>query len=372
MCEIKKSMLFLPDLEIFDMRIVVTLLIICFYCSLAQGQTSAPTYSNEFLSIGVGARSFAMGNSSIASQSTVEAAYWNPSSLVDLQNKYDASVMHSEYFGGLSTYDYLGFAIKLNKESALGLSLIRYGVDDIPNTLELIDKDGNLRYDRITTFTSADYAFLISYARQTKIKGLCVGGNMKLIYRHTGDFANAYGFGIDLSATYKKSNWRFAAVLRDASSTFNSWVFNTDDLEEVFAITGNEIPENSTELTLPRLILGVSKDFKISENFGILTEFNADLTFDGKRNVLVQGDPLSIDPHMGVEASFKKFIFLRVGVNNFQEETDFNNTSEWTFQPNLGLGINYKGIRLDYALTDIGDQSIAKYSNVFSLSYSFD
>ncbi|MGQ1908703.1 PorV/PorQ family protein [Marinifilum sp. RC60d5] len=354
------------------MRLLLSLLIVFCLYDFSYGQSSAPTYSNEFLSIGVGARSFAMGNSVIASQSGVEAAYWNPSSLVELNSKYDASLMHAEYFGGLSAYDYLGFAIKLTKESALGLSLIRYGVDDIPNTLELIDSDGNLRYDRITTFTAADYAFLFSYARKTGIKGLNIGGNVKLIYRHTGDFAKAYGFGIDLSASYKKSNWKFAVVLRDASSTFNSWVFNTDDLEEIFALTGNEIPENSTELTLPRLILGVSRSFNISDNFGLLAEFDTDLTFDGKRNVVIQGDLLSIDPHIAVEASFKRFIFLRAGLNNFQEETDFDNGKEWTFQPNLGLGINYKGFRLDYALTDIGDQSIARYSNVFSLSYSFN
>jgi hypothetical protein len=63
---------------------------------------------------------------------------------------------------------------------------------------------------------------------------------------------------------------------------------------------------------------------------------------------------------------------LRAGVNNFQEETDFEKKKSWTFQPNLGLGIHYKNFRLDYALTDIGDQSIAKYSNVFSLAYAFN
>jgi len=336
------------------------------------GQTTAPTYSNEFLSIGVGARSFGLGNASIASQKNAEAAFWNPANLVELDHKFDLSAMHAEYFGGLSAYDYLGFAMKINTESAIGLSLIRYGVDDIPNTLELIDKDGNLRYDRISTFTAADYAFLISYSRQTGIKGLSVGANAKLIYRHTGDFASAYGFGIDAAATYRKNNWRFAAVLRDATSTFNAWVFNTTDLEDVFALTGNEIPENSTELTLPKLILAVNRNFKISDHFAMMAELDADITFDGKRNVLVQGDPISIDPHFGLETSYNQLIFLRAGVNHLQEETDFDQTKSWTFQPNLGLGIHYKGIRLDYALTDIGDRSVAKYSNVISLSYSFE
>ena len=50
----------------------------------------------------------------------------------------------------------------------------------------------------------------------------------------------------------------------------------------------------------------------------------------------------------------------------------FKQKESLVFQPNLGLGIHYKNFRLDYALTDIGDQSIAKYSNVFSLSYAFN
>lgn len=351
---------------------IIALLTCLFISSLLFGQTSAPTYSNEFLSIGIGARAFGLGNAVVASQTEVESAFWNPSNLVDLSHKYDLSAMHAEYFGGLSAYDYIGFATKINTESAVGVSLIRYGVDDIPNTLELIDKDGNIRYDLVTTFSAADYALLFSYSRKTGIEGLNIGGNVKLIYRHTGDFASAYGFGLDASLSYKRGSWKMAAVLRDATSTFNAWIFKTDDLEEVFELTGNEIPENSTELTLPRLILGTSKSFHISENFGLLTELNLDFTFDGKRNVLLKGDPLSIDPHIGIEADYKQFIFLRAGVSNIQQETSFDQTTDWTFQPNLGLGIHYRNFRLDYALTDIGDRSIAKYSNVFSLSYAFN
>ena len=37
------------------------------------------------------------------------------------------------------------------------------------------------------------------------------------------------------------------------------------------------------------------------------------------------------------------------------------------FQPNIGLGFKYKGIQVDYALTDLGDQSAALYSNIFSV-----
>jgi len=347
--------------------------LIFFFSGLSLfSQTSAPKYSNEFLSVGVGARAFAMGNVAVASQSGVEAAYWNPASLVDLSKKYEISAMHAEYFAGMAAYDYVGFGVKLDEKSALALSVIRYGVDDIPNTLELIDKDGNIRYDLVTTFSAADYAFLFSYAKKTKIEGLSIGGNVKIIYRHTGEFASAYGFGIDAAVKYKKGKWQIGALLRDASSTFNAWVFKTDDLEDVFNTTGNEIPENSTEITLPRLILGVSRDVKLSDKVSVLAELDADFTFDGKRHTLIEGDPVSIDPHMGLEFQYQDLIYLRMGVGNIQRETDFKQKESLVFQPNMGLGIHYKNFRLDYALTDIGDQSISKYSNVFSLSYAFD
>ena len=347
--------------------------LIFFFSGLSLfSQTSAPKYSNEFLSVGVGARAFAMGNVAVASQSGVEAAYWNPASLVDLSKKYEISAMHAEYFAGMAAYDYVGFGVKLDEKSALALSVIRYGVDDIPNTLELIDKDGNIRYDLVTTFSAADYAFLFSYAKKTKIEGLSIGGNVKIIYRHTGEFASAYGFGIDAAVKYKKGKWQMGALLRDASSTFNAWVFKTDDLEDVFNTTDNEIPENSTEITLPRLILGVSRNVRLSDKVSVLAELDLDFTFDGKRHTFIEGDPVSIDPHMGLEFQYQDLIYLRMGVGNIQRETDFQQKESLVFQPNMGLGIHYKNFRLDYALTDIGDQSISKYSNVFSLSYAFD
>ncbi len=353
-------------------KLILIFLFIGTLCGKIVLAQTLPTYSNEFLSLGVGARAFAMGNAVTASQQKAEAAYWNPAALLQGDNTYNIAAMHSSFFGGLSAYDYLGFAMHLDNRNAVGATLIRFGVDDIPNTLELMDKDGNLRYDLVKTFSVADYALLLSYARKTKIEGLDIGANVKLIYRHTGDFASAYGFGFDISATYQFKQWRFAAVLRDATGTFNSWVFQTDKLSKVFELTDNKIPENSTEITLPRLILGASHNFTITDKINLLTEIDTDFTFDGQRNVLISSKSINIDPHLGVEVGYNQLIFLRMGINNFQQETDFGNQKRWTFQPNLGLGIHYKNFRLDYALTDIGNQSIARYSNIFSLAYAFD
>ncbi len=332
----------------------------------------APKYSNEFLSIGVGARSFGMANTTVASVSGVNSVYWNPAALVSLKHNLNLGLMHSEYFAGLAQYDFGAIAFKIDDISSFGVSFIRFGVDNIPNTLELIDNDGNIRFDRIKSFSVADYAITFSYARKMKIEGLSIGGNAKVIRRIGGDFASAWGFGIDLAARYIYNNWQFGIMGRDITTTFNSWTFYTDDLIEVFKMTGNEIPENSTEITLPKFIIGAVYNFTFAEKFGVLTEINMDITTDGKRNVLIKGNPISVDPHMGVEFNYNSMVFFRAGVGNIQNEYSIQGNKFTTVQPNMGLGIKYKRLTIDYALTDIGNVSAAGYSHVFSLTYSID
>ncbi len=330
-----------------------------------------PKYSNEFLSIGVGARAFGMSHAITASSTDVTAGYWNPAGLTQLERDAGIALMHAEYFAGIAKYDYGGFAIRIDERSAGAFNLVRFGVDDIPNTLELMDNEGNIRYDRIRTFSAADYGFLFSYARDSRMDGLSYGGNLKLIFRKTGEFARAWGFGFDVAARYRMEKWDFGAVIRDATSTFNAWSFHTEDLEEVFNNTGNEIPRNSLELTMPRIILGGARTFRLYEKFSLLAELDADITLDGKRNVLVRTPVFSLDPHVGVELDYNRLVFLRLGMGNMQVVPDFDREKSFDFQPSLGIGIHWRNFTVDYALTDIADQSIALYSNVFSLKYSF-
>ena len=164
-------------------------------------------------------------------------------------------------------------------------------------------------------------------------------------------------------------------MARDVTSTYNAWSFDlSDEMKETFVQTANEIPENSVEITLPRLIIGVAREEVLKEKIYILAEVNVDLTFDGKRNVVISGDPISIDPHMGVEISYDKIVFLRGGFGNIQKvKSDIGSRKVTTFQPNFGIGLNIKPLNLaiDYAFTDIGDQSVALYSHVFSLKFNF-
>lgn len=341
----------------------------------AQSTDQTPKYSNEFLSIGVSARAFAMAGSVTASVGDVTSGYWNPAGLTAIQPDMQLSLMHAEYFAGIAKYDYAAVAIpQKEKNAALAFSIIRFGVDDIPNTLFLVGPDGSINYDNISSFSVADYAFLGSYAKKIKWHDLSVGGNVKVVHRIAGEFATAWGFGLDAGAQMDVKNWKFGVAVRDISNTFNAWSFNfSEDEKNILLATGNEVPENSLEITTPKIILGAAYDAHLGKNFGLLTEFNADVTTDGRRNVLISASPLSVDPHIGIEANYKKFIYLRAGVGNLQQAiADDATTESWIAQPNLGLGLVIGPIRLDYAYTDIGNQNESLYSNVFSLTFDFN
>jgi len=340
-------------------------------CALGQSvRAQAPKFSNEFLAIGVGARAFGMGNAMVAGASDVTGGYWNPAGISLAGQNFQVSLMHAEYFAGIAKYDYAAISAPIIDEHTTGaFTFIRFGVDDIPNTTELIDDEGRINYDRVTAFTAADYSFQISVARKSpKIVGLRYGGTVKVVYRHVGDFANSWGFGLDGGAQYDYKKWKFGLMARDVTSTFNAWTFTLNDrTKEVWRATGNEIPNNSLEVTLPKLILAAGKRFDIYKKFGLYTEIDFDLTFDGKRPVLIKGDPISIEPHWGLELFYSDFIFVRFGVTNIQDYTDDDGKAIWSWQPNVGVGVRIKGFYIDYALTDIGDQSVALFSNVFSL-----
>ena len=337
---------------------------------LAIGQ--ARKYSNEFLNIGVDAKAFAMSNAVIASVNDVTATYWNPAGLAQVNNSWEAAAMHSEYFASIAQYDYIGFATPIDQNSTLGVSFIRFGVDDILNTTELIDNNGNVDYDRISKFSSADYALIGTYARKSeKVENLSYGANVKIIYRHIGDFASAIGFGFDVGAQYKINKWEFGANLRDVTSTFNAWNIKTKDLEEVFEKTGNELPTENLELTIPSLLVGMGRKFQLNENYSLQTELSGVFTFGGRENTLVSANFGNINPNFGLEVGYRNFVFLRGGVGNVVRARDFDNQTYYNVQPNMGIGFKYRGISIDYALSNIGGASGTLYSNIFSVKFNF-
>ena len=348
------------------------LLLLCPAVSFSQFRK----YSNEFLNIGAGARGLAMGGAQVASAKDATAGYWNPAGLVGVKDHPNVGIMHADYFAGIAKYDYASAAIPIqDNKRTIGISLLRFAVDDIPNTLYLVEPDGSINYGNIQSFSSADYALLLSFAqniRQTEQKSISFGVNAKIIYRKVGTFATAWGFGFDAGLQMHGKKWHAGVVARDITTTFNAWSFKfTEREKEVLYLTKNDIPTKSTEITLPRVVIGGGYNFKIGKSVNLLAEANLDVTFDGKRNTVLSSDPVSVDPRLGLEATIKDVFFVRAGISNFQralaDEDTVNQKKVWIYQPSLGAGFKIKNVMLDYAFTNLANQSNPLYTHIFSL-----
>jgi hypothetical protein len=291
-----------------------------------------------------------MFQAQVASTNDVTSAFWNPAGLSGIVDApLQVSAMHAEWFGGVANYDYLGVAKQINEEknSYAAISLVRMGIDNIPYTLNLIGPDGSVNYDNVTDFSSADYAFFGSYGQKFG-DYLRVGGSAKVIYRTIG--------------------------------TYNSWSFNfTEEEKQVFAATGNSIPVTSSEIALPRVVLGFAfhsdrEDY--TSKFSYLVEANFNLNTDGRASGIINTDRFAVEPAIGGEFGYNQMVYLRAGVGNMQRlVNDFNaQTRSLSVTPSVGLGLKLNRFKIDYALNNIGTQSSdtgALYSHIFSLTIDF-
>jgi hypothetical protein len=358
------------------MRISIKLQLLLLILLPCLGFSQFRKYSNEFLNIGAGARGLAMGAAQASSANDGTAGYWNPAGLVSVQDNATINLMHASYFDNIGKYDYVSFAIpESNNKRVLGVSVLRFAVDDIPNTLFLVEPDGSINYGNITSFSSADYGFLFSYAQKIKDDNdlkMSFGANAKVIYRKVGHFANAWGFGIDAGFKMQKNRWSLGIVAKDLTTTFNAWSFHfTEKEKEVLYLTKNDIPIKSTELTAPRLTIGNSYNFRLGSSVNLLAEADLDLTFDGRRNTIVSTNAVNVDPHAGLEAAIKNVFFVRAGISNFQQAlADGDTTNQkkvWIFQPSLGAGFKINHVNIDYAFTNLANQSNPLYTHIFSI-----
>ena len=347
------------------MRFLFLLLLV-----LAIQPAFSQKYSNEFLSIGVSARAQALGNSVVATTNDVTAGYWNPAGLgrIGADAGLQLSAMHSPWFAGAASFNYLAVSIPFaNADRRLALSMVRFGIDDIPNTLSLYESDGTINYENIVRFSAADYGIFASYGQKMK-ENLYGGGSVKVVRRTIGQFASSWGFGIDLGLQYHPGQWHFGVQARDVTTTFNAWKTSFTDVEkDVLLSSGNELPDiSSTEITNPSFILGAGYTIE-GETVSFTPEFNVVATTDGQRNTLVSADPVSLDIGLGVEVNYNDFLFLRGGVNQFQRESDFDRVEYITVRPSVGVGMKLSSLMVDYAYGNLAAGDRQTFSHVISL-----
>jgi hypothetical protein len=361
-------------------HVLIVLLLVSGASLLAAGPASAQRlakYGADFLAGGVGARALGMGGAHVALAGDVTSGYWNVSGLAGLTYP-EVAYMHAERFAGVVSFDYGSAAFPLNARSTIGLSIIRLGVDDIPNTLNAWDRERNQPRPNaenfITRFSAADYAFFVGYARSFSER-FSAGVTGKIVHRSIGPFASAWGYSMDLGARYRMGAFVFGANLQDVTTMLQAWsvnpsAFNSDDVnpdtgnpytfQEMFA---QELPEGGTFLVLPVARLGSGYLLSLGPN-QVALGFDVDVAFDGQRAYTFNAGDLSFHPRIGAEFSYRGVVALRAGLG----QVSYSDRYGFEAAPSVGAGLDLRQIVLDYGFGDFaGIASDLGFSHRISL-----
>lgn len=297
-----------------------------FIYSQSSAQTVISKYAGEFMAIGVGGRPLGMGGAYAAIANDVTSGYYNPAGLAHIDYPQIA-LMHDERFGSLVNYDYAAVAIPYGKDLSFGISIMRLGVDGIPDTRSaLVDYNGNkilddprdrLDYSKITEFSNQDWAFYLSFAKRYS-ENFYYGANIKIIQRELAD-NSATGIGFDVGAWYSPfENFSLGANLQDITTTLISWD------------TGRN------ELVSPTAKIGAGYSFEFIGG-KITPVLDFDIRFENRKFASnFHLGPVSFDMHAGLEYNFKNIVAVRGGYNDIKQFT-------------IGAGIKLPKLNIDYS-----------------------
>ncbi len=326
----------------------VFLLLALLFVPEASGQKIV-TYGADFLAGGVGGRALGMGGAHVAAAQDVNSSYWNPAGLSRLQFP-EVAYMHAERFAGVVSFDYGSVAWPINGRSTLGLAFFRSGVNDIKNTLDAWDPERNQPKPNpdahISTFSAADAAFFVSYARAIR-PDFALGMSAKIIRRHIGAFASAWGYSFDVGTQYRLGSLIVGANLQDAASMRQSWSVDPERLSSIGDVFGQEVPAGGVEVVLPVARLGSAYVLDFGDN-SVTLGLDVDLAFDGQRSYVLNTGDVSYHPRLGAEYSFKNIVALRAGLTDVLR----SEREGWDASPTIGAGLRLRQLAVDYGFGD--------------------
>ncbi|HKI77491.1 MAG TPA: PorV/PorQ family protein [Ignavibacteriaceae bacterium] len=291
-----------------------------------KAQTTFGKYAGEFMAIGVGGRALGMGGAYVAAANDVTAGYYNPAGLINI-NYPEIALMHEERFGTLVNYDYAAVAIPYGTDMSFGLSIMRLGIDGIPDTRNaLVDANGDgvldirddrLDYSRITEFSNQDWAVYFSFAKRHS-DNFTYGASVKIIRRVLAEYG-ATGIGFDIGAQYRPmENLYLGANIQDVTTTLVAWS------------TGRN------ELVSPTVKIGAAYRFEFLGG-SFLPAMDADIRFENRQyasNFFI--GPVSFNFHTGLEYNFKNIFMVRAGYSDVNQIT-------------IGAGVKLPKLNIDYS-----------------------
>lgn len=252
-----------------------------------------------FLNYGAGPRSLGMGKAFAAVSDDVQAVYFNPAGLFQL-NAQEVLLAHSQLYG--ARLEYIGYALPTRESGTFGLNLINYGSEGIDS------RDPNNWQFQTTAF--AENAYVASYS-YNPWHFLGFGGALKLITKNLAEHSDIT-LGGDLG------------ILLKLPRPFSFGISFQNLLQPVIQLVS--IPER-----YPRTLRAGVAVRLLDERVTITTDVTAtDVFIKSHRDIV---------PHGGIEfAAVPNTLIQRVGVDPNEISLGLGIHKAWG---KMALGIDY-------------------------------
>jgi len=280
----------------------------------------AAKFAGDPFSLGVGARSLALGGATIAGPFDGTAIWWNPAGMVTLDGRH-ISAMHAETFGSLLNHDFVGYVDSRERVGivkAFGFYLYYLGGGGIRITaLDQFNRPYVVREE-----SHGDYVLAgsLGLALSERWKA---GVSAKILYR---DIGTETGKGLALDA----------GLLFTPHQNFTAGLMVTDISSGFIRYSGKTFGGGAhTESIYPTLkpAFSIRKELKdVSAQFSA----SGDLKFENLRGAAQYwSGAVSLDSHYGLEISWREMLFARGGF-------DIGRLT-------AGGGFDYRHVAIDFA-----------------------
>lgn len=281
----------------------------------AYADVSVGAGAGDFLQFEIGGRSAGMAGAQVGAASGVTAQFWNPAGLASL-SRPQVGGMHATWLGDLK-YEWIGYARPMSP--SLGVGSVSVSYFHMPSIAGL-DEFGAPTED----FKVHDMAVTLGLARNIGSR-VSVGANAKMI-RQSLATVSATGAAFDFGASFRVAGASVAAVVQNL---------------------GPELSFDGTPYPLSRQIrFGGSREIVggrvlLAADYNMPSDYFNDARF---------GVELRAHPNVSLRTGYKKEFGTVDPADGFS----------------YGLGIQFKQLNVDYAMTPNPD-----FDDVHRLSFGY-
>ncbi len=317
-----------------------------------RGDKAGTSAAPELL-IPVGARDLALGGSTLATTSGVEAIYWNPAGLARATQGTQAIFSHMNYIADIGV-DYIALSTNFEGFGSLGFSLKSLSFGDIPVTTEDVPDGTGETFSPTYVTVGLTYSLLVT-------DRISVGLTSNLISERIDRVSAsgvAFNVGVQYSSFASVDGLSIGVAVKNIgpSMTFEGpGLLRQAEVIDVLRPASFYSIEAASDELPSTIELGIT--------YAIAMEDMNTLSFSG----VFQNQNLSDDEYkFGAEYGFHNTLFVRAGYTLAQE------SSLYMYGLTVGAGINYKfsdlAVTFDYAFRDV---DFLGANHIFSIGLGF-